>query len=173
MVKAAHFSGFSCRCGEVGFEATGAPIMTVTCHCESCRKAAAALAALTAAPTVANDEGGTDYVMLRKDRVRCEKGEDLLRGHRLTPTSPTRRVLASCCNTPMFLEFKGGHWLSVYRDRFAEPPPIELRTMAGNRTFADSVPSAKSHTPTFMWRLFKAWAAMGFRVPKMGEIKEA
>jgi hypothetical protein len=128
--------------------------------------------ALSGAARVANDEDGTDYVMMRKDRVRCVRGEEPLRACRLTPEAPTRRVLASCCNSPMFLEFKGGHWLSVYRDRFAEAPSIEMRTMVGDRSFSDGIPSYRSHSSIFMWRLFKAWAAMGFRVSKTGTIKE-
>jgi hypothetical protein len=166
-------SRFGCRCGEVAFEAAGEPIMTVTCHCGSCRKAAADFAALPGAPQVANAEGGTDFVMMRKDRIRCVHGADLLRAHRLTPQAPTRRVLTGCCDTPMFLEFKGGHWLSVYRDRLAEAPAIEMRTMVGDRKFTDGIPSYRTHSAKFMWRLLKAWAAMGFRVPKMGPIQEA
>lgn len=147
--------------------------MTVTCHCDSCRRAAAGFAALPYAAPVVNAEGGTDYVMMRKDRVRVLQGEPLLVAHRLSPDAPTRRVLAGCCNAPMFLEFKGGHWLSVYRDRFEDKPAIEMRTMCGDRKFADGIASPRSHTPGFMWRLFKAWVAMGFRSPKMGEIREA
>lgn len=173
MVGSMRISRFGCRCGEVAFHAVGEPIMTVTCHCESCGKAAAEFAALPGAPRVTNAEGGTDFVMLRKDRARCLQGKDLLRAHRLTPQAPTRRVLASCCNSPMFLEFKGGHWLSVYRDRFAEQPAIEMRTMAGDRTFSDGIPSYRTHSAKFMWRLFRAWTAMGFRAPKMGDIAEA
>jgi hypothetical protein len=173
MTGSMRISPFGCRCGQVAFEATGEPIMTVTCHCESCRKAAAGFAALPGGPRVVNAEGGTDYVMLRKDRVRCVKGQALLAAHRLKSKAPTRRVLAGCCDTPVFLEFKGGHWLSVYRDRVADAPAIEMRTMVGARKFADAVPSYRTHAPRFMWRLFKAWAAMSFRVPKMGEIREA
>lgn len=169
---ALRISTFGCRCGNVAFEATGEPIMAVACHCESCRKAAAGFAALPGATQVANAEGGTDFVMVRKDRVRCVQGEERLRAHRLTPQAPTRRVLANCCNSPVFLEFKGGHWLSVYRDRFAEAPAIQMRTMVGDRKFTDGIPSYRRHSAKFMWRLLRAWAAMGFRAPKMREIRE-
>ncbi len=50
-------------------------------------------------------DGGTGFVLVRSDRVRCVKGGDKLQEHRLKPDSPTRRVLATCCNSPMFLEF--------------------------------------------------------------------
>ncbi len=71
----------------------------------------------------------------------------------------------------MFLEFKGGHWLSVYRDRFDAPPSIELRTMAGDRSFGDAIPAYRSHSIRFMWRLFKAWVAMGFRAPAVAPVE--
>jgi hypothetical protein len=171
MANPLRISRVECRCGKVGFQASGEPIMTVTCHCESCLQAAMQMKALPGAADVANGEGGTDYVMLRKDRLCCTRGEDLLRAHRLKPDAPTRRVLAKCCNSPMFLEFKGGHWLSVYRDRVDAPPPIELRTMAGDRSFADAIPAYRTHSVSFMWRLFKAWAAMGFRVPTVAPVE--
>jgi hypothetical protein len=171
MAVSPRISRVDCRCGKVGFEAIGEPIMTVTCHCDSCRQAAEQLEAMPGAARVANEEGGTDYVMMRKDRLRCTKGEDLLSAHRLKPDAPTRRVLASCCNSPMFLEFKGGHWLSVYRDRFDVQPSIELRTMAGDRSFSDAIPAYRTHSIRFMWRLFKAWVAMGFRAPAVAPVE--
>ncbi|MCA9639194.1 MAG: hypothetical protein KC492_00835 [Myxococcales bacterium] len=98
--------------------------------------------------------------------------------HRLSPDAGTQRVVTSCCHSPVFLEFKGGHWLSVYRDRLgADAPAVELRTMLKDRpegaAFEDEIPSYQSHSPRFMWRLFKAWAAMGFRVPKLEPIQPA
>ena len=163
-----------CRCGEVRFEVTGIPIMTATCHCDSCRRASAGFAALPGAPQVHNAEGGTEFVLHRKDRVAFVQGEAMLRSYRLTPQATTRRVVASCCNSPMFLEFKGGHWLSLYRDRFgSDAPAIEMRTMTGDKRFADGLPSYKTHSVKFMWRLFSAWAAMGLRAPALKPIREA
>jgi len=158
----------SCACGQVGFEVRGAPILVVTCHCGSCRQAGATFAAMPGAARVFDDEGGTPFIMARKDRITCVRGEGLLRAYRLTPTSPTRRVLTSCCQSPMFLEFENGHWLSMYRNRFdASAPPSTMRVMVGDlagRTL--SPPRAyRTHSVSFMWRLLKAWAAMGFRVP--------
>lgn len=125
-----------------------------------------------------NADGGTEFTLFRKDRVAFTHGETLLCAHRLTPEATTRRVLARCCNTPMFLEFTKGHWLSVYRDRLgADAPKIEMRVLARDRreglTFSDSLPTYKTHSIGFMWRLFTAWVTMGFRVPALKCIEEA
>ena len=70
----------------------------------------------------------------------------------------------------MFLEFKGGHWLSMYRDRFSDSAPsIEMRVMTRDRragvVLGDEVPNFASHSVKFMWKLLTAWIAMGFRTP--------
>ena len=36
-----------CRCGKVRFEATGAPLLTLACHCTGCQKMTASAFALT------------------------------------------------------------------------------------------------------------------------------
>lgn len=161
----------SCRCGTVQLEVTGAPILSVDCHCDSCQTASAGFGNLPGAPQVVNALGGTPFILQRKDRVRFARGAEALAEHRLRPEAKTRRMLASCCDSPMFLEFSGGHWLSIYRDRLPDgAAPLEMRVMTGNRPGAalpDDVPNYKTHSFKFMWRLFTAWAAMGFRVPKM------
>jgi hypothetical protein len=160
----------SCRCGQVAFVATGAPIVGATCYCESCQKAGRCFEQLPAAPAVLDADGGTSFLLYRKDRVRCEKGEGLLRQHRLAPDAPTRRVVAVCCHSPMFLEMRGGHWLSMYRTRFPDgAPPLEMRVLTRSRPdgveLADDLPNYAVHSAKFMWKLFVAWVAMGFRAP--------
>ena len=57
-------------------------------------------------------------------------GQEYLEEHRLKPDSPTRRVIATCCNSGMFLDFTKGHWLTMYRNRFpAGAPPLEMRVI--------------------------------------------
>ena len=160
----------ACRCGQVAFETAGAPILTVVCHCESCQEAGRRFAQIADAPPVLKADGGTDFVMHRKDRVCCVRGGELLREHRLKPESSTRRMVAGCCNSAMFAEFSGGHWLSLYRDRISEDAPqLQMRVMTGRKsaTLPDDLPNYATHSVKFMWLLLSAWIAMGFRVPKV------
>ena len=166
-----------CSCGACQLDLRGAPIVTAACYCTSCQAAGERFAALPAGSAVLASDGGTPYVLQRKDRVTCTQGAGLLREFRLKPDSPTRRVIASCCNSPMFLEFSGGHWMSIYRDRLApeDRPRVEMRTMTMDRRagveFDDAIPSYRKHSGRFMWRLLVAWAAMGFRAPKLDYVK--
>jgi hypothetical protein len=72
----------------------------------------------------------------------------------------------------MFLEMKGGHWLSMYRNRFPEgAPSLEMRVMTRDRPagveLAGDLPNFASHSAKFMWKLLTAWIAMGFRAPRV------
>lgn len=169
-----------CRCGQVALEAAGEPILTAACFCDSCRQAAAKLGARAGAPAILNAEGGVDFALYRKDRVRPSDGADRLRDFKLGPEAHTRRVVADCCGSPMFLEFQQGHWLSVYRDRLPSDarPPVQMRTMTKDlgSAAADldrSIPSAATQSPAFMWKLLAAWVAMGFRAPKIDYVNGA
>jgi hypothetical protein len=157
----------------VELQAIGRPILTASCYCTSCQEAGRRFEQLPAAPSVLNPDGGTDYVLYRKDRVQCVKGSEHLQEHRLKSESPTRRVIATCCNSAMFLDFTKGHWLTMYRDRFsAGAPPVKMRVMTQDRrdgvALADDVPNYPGHSGKFMLRLLSAWIAMGFRRPKIG-----
>src|SRR5690349_2251305 len=116
-----------CRCGKVELEMVGAPILRGICYCASCQAAGRRLEAVPAAAPVLAQDGGTDYVLYRKDRVRCIRGGELLEERRLRPESPTRRMVARCCSTAMFLDFTKGHWLTVYRGRL--PSDLAPATM--------------------------------------------
>lgn len=164
----------ACACGQVHLEVERAPILSAECHCTSCRTAGAKLQCLPDAPQVFQANGGTHFVLYRKDRVRFLEGTERLKEFRLTPESKTRRVVATCCNTPVFLEFQSGHWLSLYSCLWPPGtlPPVELRTMTsdvpeGSALPNDGVPSAKTQSFSFFVKLLGAWIAMGFRVPKI------
>jgi hypothetical protein len=162
----------TCQCGRVKLEAVGQPILAASCYCASCQQAGSHFEQLASAPAVLNPEGGTDYVLYRKDRVQCVTGQEHLEEHRLKPDSPTRRIIATCCNSPMFLDFTSGHWLTMYRNRFpAGAPPLEMRVMTKERrdgvVLADDLPNYEGAAGKFMFRLVGAWIAMGLRRPKI------
>jgi hypothetical protein len=162
-----------CACGSLQLEVEGAPIITAECQCESCRIAAAKIRTLPSVPTFMEPNGGTRLVLYRKDRVRFVEGAELLRGFHLTPKTKTRRVVASCCNTPVFLEILNGHWLSLFACLWPSDtrPAAELRTMMSDlpagTTFPDDVPSYSRQSVSFFAKLLGAWIAMGFRIPKI------
>jgi hypothetical protein len=162
-----------CACGAVRMVVEGAPLISSECYCTSCRDAAGRMAGLPGAARVDNAAGGTHFVLYRKDRVRIVAGRDRLRAFRLKPESPTRRVVASCCNTPVFLEFKGGHWMSLYAGLWPRgmAPAAEIRTMTrdlpAGTVLDDTLPAGAWTTAGFYARLFAAWAAMGFRSPEV------
>lgn len=164
----------TCQCREVVLEARDEPIVSVACYCASCQAAGRRLEALANAAPMLEEDGGTSFILFRKDRIRCRNGAELLREHRLTPASTTRRVVATCCNTAMFLEFTNGHWISVYGRRVPpeDRPRLDMRVMTRDRKpgveFDDVVPSYKTHSGKFMFRLLSAWAAMGFKRPRVG-----
>jgi hypothetical protein len=166
-------TSLNCACGQVRLETVGTPITCAECHCNSCRAAAARLQALPAAPCIQASNGGTHFVLYRKDRVRFLEGWDLLKSLRLTGDAKTRRVVASCCNTPVFLEFENGHWLSLYGCLWPPEnlPRLELRTMTVDlpdpSVLADDVPNMRRHSGRFFARLLGAWFAMGFRTPRL------
>ena len=161
-----------CQCGKVKFEAIGPPILTLSCYCTSCQKAGRQFEGVPAAPPVLDCDSGTGFVLCRKDRVQCTMGRQYLEEHRLKPDSPTRRIIAKCCNSAMFLDFTKGHWLSMFRNRFqTNVPPLEMRMMTKERRvgieLADDVPNHGGGSAKFMVKLIAAWIAMGFRRPEI------
>lgn len=169
-------TALACRCGAVRLEVVGEPILSVECLCTSCRTAAAELEARPGAPRILTATGGTPFVLCRADRVRFADGAvEHLRAHRLHTDATTRRVIASCCDTPVFLQIDHGHWLSLYAGLWPpdERPPITLRTMARDLddpgTLPHDVPNARTHTAGFVARLLGAWVGMGFRAPRIAD----
>ena len=161
-----------CVCGQTRLEVEGTPIVSVECCCTSCRTAGDRMQSFEGAPRTLTDYGTTPFVMYRKDRICFLAGIESLKSFRLSSEHSSKRVIASCCNTPVYLELKGGHWLSLYGGLWPEgamPAPV-MRTMASDlpkgATLPGDIPNAKKQSLGFFAKLFGAWVAMGFRNPK-------
>jgi hypothetical protein len=157
----------SCSCGKVECEATGTPIVAVVCFCDDCQRGSRQIETLPNAGPVLGTDGGTAYVLYRKDRFECAQGRELLRDLRLEEKSPTRRVVAGCCNSPMYLDFEKGHWVCAYRARFqGAVPPIQMHVQTRFKPHPDRVPgdisSYRTFPPLFFAKLLFARIAMLF-----------
>ena len=156
----------TCSCGGVELKALGRPIVSATCYCKDCQKGADQIEALPSASTVRDPDGGTAYILYRKDRIECTKGAELMRSYKLRETSVTNRVVATCCNSAVFMNFdRGPHWVSVYRARFREEvPPLQLRICTRFKpdgvVLSDGVPSYRGYPPGFFLKLLASRVAM-------------
>ncbi len=156
-----------CRCGAVELAATGRPIIASVCYCDDCQTASRQIAALASFPRpVAEPDGGTQYLLFRKDRFACAKGFAQLTAIKLTDASATRRMVAACCNSAMYMAFDDKrHWVSAYRDRFeGDVPPLEVRICTKSRTSDEaletSIPSYAGYPPRLIFRLVGSMFAM-------------
>ena len=166
-----------CACGAVGLEAVGSPLMCVICHCTSCRTAGRAFDARSPVAPIVDAGGGTPVALWRKDQLRCVRGSERLEAHRLTAESPSRRMVASCCATPMFGDFTKGFWVSIYRDRIEHAPKPSMRVMTSDVPDGvvlpdDGLPRFRGRPGTFMLKLLATWASMGFRMPKIAGVSD-
>ena len=158
----------TCACGRVELEARGAPILCAACYCDDCQEAGRRIEALPGAAPAKGADGGTEYVVYRKDRVRYTRGAELLQRQKLREGSPTNRWVAGCCNSAMSLDFDDAkHWVDVYRVRLTgDKPPLEMRVStrfkpAGAALPAD-VPQYPGYPFKFIAKLIGARFAMLF-----------
>lgn len=98
--------------------------------------------------------GAAPYATCSDDRFHCTTGAELLSEHRLEESAPTRRMVASCCNSAMFLKFEPGFWVSAYRARFDAPPPVEMRTQTKFRRAEPELPKDAPSCRGFGGKLF-------------------
>ena len=141
------------------------PITSVMCHCDDCRAGAQQIEALPNAGRVSEADGGVGYLAYRKDRVRIQKGAELLRSYKIRPTSATNRRVATCCNTPLILTFDDSkHWVDVYRASIVGPvPPLEMHICTRYRqagTLDTSVPAFSRYPLRLVAKLLAARLAM-------------
>ena len=159
-----------CRCGAVEVRARGQPILVTACYCDDCQAAAQRIAA-SAGFAPANPDGGTEFMVFRRDRIACTQGADQLWAMRLSDTSKTRRMIAECCTTPMYLVFDDKRpWASAFRATFgAHAPPVEMRICTRFRRSEaradDGAPSYPGLPLAMMLRILAAWPLMLFSRP--------
>jgi hypothetical protein len=157
-----------CLCGSVVLEATGAPIISVTCYCDDCQAGARLIEALPNSEIVEEADGGTSYALYRKDKIQYLLGMHLLKGLKLKEKSPTNRVIATCCNSLMLISFDDSkHWIDIFRARIqGNLPPIEMRICTKFRTktqeFSNEIPSFPTFPLRFKAKLAAARFAMWF-----------
>jgi hypothetical protein len=146
----------SCACGRVRCQAVGKPIVGVVCYCDDCQESARRIEALPNAAPFRDSDGGTPLLVYRDDRFACSSGEELLVAHKLDEGAPTRRMVASCCNSAMFLKFVPGFWVSTFRARFEgdDLPPIEMRNQIEHRRADTELPRDAPGYRGFPMRLF-------------------
>jgi len=146
----------SCQCGQVRCEVIGAPIVAAICYCTGCQEGARRIEALVGAPQFREADGGTSLLTFRDDRFACITGHDLLVGYKIAADSPTRRMVASCCNAALFLKYEPGFWVSTYRARYngADLPPVEMRNQIAHRQPGAPLPADVPAFQGFPLRLF-------------------
>jgi hypothetical protein len=157
-----------CSCGGVEIEAIGTPIASTVCYCDDCQAAALQIEAMPGAPPFRQSDGGTPFVVYRKDRVRYIRGEEFLTKLKLRDDSATNRNLARCCSSVMVLDFDDSkHWVDIYGARVqgAVPRPEMLVCTR----FAPNAPANASNALVYpgysgrlMLRLLAARVAMVF-----------
>lgn len=163
---AAPIATATCACGRVELKASDSPIANVVCYCDDCQKGARQIEALPNAGAVADPDGGTAYVLYRKDRIACSNGAEFLKSYKLKDTSATNRVVATCCNSAMFVNFdKGPHWVSAYRARFhGDLALLQFRTCTKFKpegvVLSDDVPSYRTYPPALIFKLLASRVAM-------------
>jgi hypothetical protein len=154
-----------CSCGRVEYRATGRPIVSLVCFCNDCQAGSRQLEALPGAGLVRDPDGGTAYIVFRKDRVQRARGVELLQSHKLREGSATNRVAASCCNSPMVMWFDDAkHWVPVYRTRFVGAvPDAEMRICtrsAPDGSGSSDVPGYPGYPIRLLAKLLAARLAM-------------
>ena len=159
----------ACACGSVELTASGAPIVTSVCYCNDCRQGSLQIEALSHTGSVREPDGGTAYILYRRDRIACSKGASLLKSYKIKESSATNRVVATCCNSAMFMNFdRGPYWISAYRARFqGSLPPLQMRVCtkynSPEAVLSEDVPSYPGYPLRLVAKLLGAGVAMWLR----------
>lgn len=157
-----------CSCGSVEIEAFGTPMTSVVCYCDTCQKGSRQIETLTNAVPILGRDGGTAYILYRKDRIKYSKGAELLKGYKVEEKSSTSRVVATCCSSAMIMRFDDAkHWVPVYRARFADDVlPLEWRICTKfkpeNAEIPNDIPSSAMYPAGLLWKLLTSRISMLF-----------
>lgn len=159
----------NCACGQVECQGIGTPFLSAVCYCDDCQNAARNIECADQGPLVAESDGGTALCLIRNDNFRITRGAELLQPYRLDPASATSRMIASCCNSAMFLTFSDGRfWKSVMINRMVPPDlAIEMRLFTRFRTSAlpwpDEAPRHTRFPLSALLRIGRQWLNMKMR----------
>jgi hypothetical protein len=127
----------------VQLEASGTPIVHISCYCDDCQAAAAIIDAMPDGWSGLEGDGGTRNVLFRRDRVRFTRGIDQLEEFRVRDSSHTVRLVAGCCNTA--IAQRHDNWWphrGIKSERFVTPvPPLEMRVFARHAPEAAAIPN--------------------------------
>jgi len=155
-----------CSCGSVEVETFGDPITSTVCYCDTCQEGSRQIEALPHAAPILGPDGGTAYVLYRKDRIKYSKGAELLKAYKIDEKSTTNRVVATCCNSAMVMRFDDAkHWVPVYRERFqGHPPPLQWRICTKfapkSAEIPKDIPSSAMYPPGLMLKLLTSKLSM-------------
>ncbi|GKY88360.1 GFA family protein [Sinisalibacter aestuarii] len=152
----------SCACGKVQIAFIGAPVAVLSCCCDDCQRAAAALEALPGAPGYTEPCGGSPVALYHRKAMKVISGGDQLEPHKLHPGSPTSRMVARCCNSAMHIGFdKGPFWVTAFLARMGRTAP-EPAYRIQTKFLPEPPPGDMPNYPTFPKSLMGriAWAGL-------------
>ena len=110
-------------------------------------------------------------MVFRRDRIACTRGANRLEATKLTQASKTRRMIAGCCATPMYVAFDDKRpWVSALRALFGA---MRRRRKCGSAPgsddrktrFNDGLPSHPGYPFAMILRVLAAWPGMLFSRP--------
>jgi hypothetical protein len=160
-----------CRCGAVEIGAWSEPLVVTACYCDDCQAASERLAVSADSPPLASADGGTEFMVFRRDRIACTRGPENLEAMRLTGATKTRRMVAGCCATPMCVSFDDKRpWVSAFRASFgADAPPVQMRICTRFRRAEDKakddLPEHTGYPAAMILRVLAVWPRMLFSRP--------
>lgn len=154
----------SCACGTVVITLSAPPIAALSCCCDDCQAAAQALETLPGAPEFREPCGGTPAVLFAKTALKVTKGREKLAAHRLRPEARTKRMVASCCNSFLYVAFdRGPFWVDVVSARMddAPPPRWRIQTRYLDTPPPDDLPNHPKYPQGLLWRIALAGVLAG------------